>query len=131
MSLSNDLKRIAARRKEDLDKIVQASLLEAGSSVVVKSPALDGFLRNSWMSAWGAIDGSTRDADKSGSQSIGSLNQKLTDIRFDADFFFTNSQPYASKIEYDGHSQQAPDGMLRVSLLDWDKIVARNVQRYK
>jgi len=31
-------------------------------------------------------------------------------------------------IEYEGHSQQAPAGMLRVSTAEWDDIVARNIR---
>ena len=39
----------------------------------------------------------------------------LTDSK-DFKVFFVNNLPYAGRLEYDGHSEQAPKGMVRVNL---------------
>lgn len=131
-TLTNDLKKFAELSMQKAEKVAQASLLTAGGRVIKDTPVLDGFLINSWMSSWGAIDENVRDSSKSGAESTEDLSQTLTDIKLGTDFYFTNSQPYAYGIEYDNRSPiNAPNGMLRVNLLDWDNIVMKNIKRYQ
>ena len=37
--------------------------------------------------------------------------------------WFTNNLPYAERIEYDGWSRQAPEGMVRKHVAQWRRIV--------
>lgn len=37
-------------------------------------------------------------------------------IHMDWDIYFGNGKPYASRIEYEGYSKQAPNGMLRKNI---------------
>ena len=39
-------------------------------------------------------------------------------------YFISNATPYAARIEYDGYSQQSPVGMARISIVEWQSIVA-------
>lgn len=129
-TLSDDLKKFAAKSINKTEQVVQGSLLTVGGRMIKDSPVLDGFFRNSWQSSWGAIDGTTRPENKSGAESTGDLTQTLTVVELGTEMFFTNSMPYADKLEYDGHSQQAPNGVVRINLLDWDQVVAKNIKRY-
>lgn len=131
MTLGKDLKKFAELSMTKAEKVVQASLLTAGGRMIKDSPVRDGFFRNSWMSAWGAIDDATRGARTSGADSTGDLTHTLDASELGAQFYFTNSMPYASKLEYDGHSAQAPNGVVRINLLDWDQIVEKNIKRYE
>lgn len=129
-TLADDLKKFASKSINKTEQVVQGSLLTVGGRMIKDSPVLDGFFRNSWQSSWGAIDGNTRPENKSGAESTGDLTQTLTVIELGTEMFFTNSMPYADKLEYDGHSQQAPNGVVRVNLLDWDQVVVKNIKRY-
>lgn len=46
-------------------------------------------------------------------------------------FQFRNPAPYAFRIEYDGWSTQAPQGMVRLAHQQFDEIVSRSVRRYR
>lgn len=129
MSLTEDLKRIARKRSEDLEKIARASYFEVGNRTIQATPVDTSALKNSWMGATGGIDYSVRDA---GNESESSLKVTIDAWHFDdTELYFTNSQPYASRVEYEGHSAQAPEGMLERNLLNWESIVAKNVRRFK
>lgn len=130
MTLSKDLKKFAELSMQKAEQVAQASLLTAGGRMIKDTPVLDGFARNSWNASWGAISSVERSANKSGSESTEDLSQTLTSIKLGTDFFFTNPMVYMPGIEYDRRSAQAPNGVVRVNLLDWDQIVEKNIRRY-
>jgi len=129
-TLHDDLNKFAKLSMQKAEQVVQGSLLTVGGRVIKDTPVLDGFLINSWMSSWGAIDGNTRQSNKGGAESSTDLTQSLVDIKLGKELFFTNSMPYASGIEFDGRSKNAENGMVRVNLLDWDQVVDKNIKRY-
>lgn len=132
MTLSSDLAKIAARNKAKLLKVAQNSLMRVGGSIVVRSPVDTGRFRANWLSAYGGIDTSTsEEIDKSGSAAIGRLDAKLNGLAVGQVFYFTNSLPYAQRLEYDAWSAQAPAGMVRLSVANWQTIVAEEVKRVK
>lgn len=132
MSLSSDLRKISTERKSDMEKIVRASSFQLGANVIVMSPVDEGRFRNNWNSSINSIDDSTdRGLQESGTGSIGQLESKVSSVDIGATFNFSNSLPYANRIEYDGHSKQAPDGVVRVAILQWDNIVKHEVSKYK
>lgn len=131
MSLAADLAKIAARNKAKLLKVAQNSLMRVGGAIVLKSPVDTGRFRANWMSAYGGVDSSTTESiSNSGAESIGRLNAKLNGLDVGQVVYFTNSLPYAEKLEY-GYSQQAPAGMVRLSVANWQSIVAEEVARVK
>ena len=132
MSLASDLRRIAANKKSDMEKVVRASAFQLGSNVIMMSPVDEGRLRNNWNSSIGSIDDSNdRGEQTSGGASFGQLESKINSIDMGATFNFSNSLPYVNRIEYDGHSKQAPDGVVRVAILQWDSIVQHEASKYK
>lgn len=132
MSLASDLRRIAARRNGDLEEIAQASLVRLGNRVVQGSPVDSGRFRNNWMSAYNSIDDSTdRKNNTSGADSKAALIEKASSLDLNTIFYFTNSLPYANRLEYDGWSAQADAGMVRINVLAWDSIVANEVKKRK
>ena len=131
MSLSADLAKIAARNKAKLLKVAQNSLMRVGGAIVVKSPVDKGRFINNWMSAYGGIDSSTSESlSETGAESIGRLDAKLNGLAVGQMFYFTNSLPYAQRLEY-GWSEKAPNGMVRLSVANWQSIVAEEVARVK
>lgn len=132
MSIESQLRAIAGKRLKDAEEIVQTSLVNLGNSIVISAPVDTGALRNSFFSAIGQPNiGATREADVSGGDSMANLKQKALEVNIGDDFYMTNSMPYAAKIESNAHSEQAPDGMVRINALRWDSIVEAEIQRRK
>jgi len=131
MGLHSDLQRIAQRNKQKAVKVMQNSLMRVGSPMVVMSPFDQGIFKGNWMAAYGTPDTSTTDAaDKTGASSIGRLKSKVEVMQGGMILYFTNSMPYAERLEY-GWSEQAPAGMVRVSVAGWQSIVEDEIRKSK
>lgn len=136
MSLTTDLQRIAERNKAKMVKVAQNSLMRIGGAIVAKSPVDSGRFKNNWMSAYGAPDESTTSSfaktelGEGRGAVVGRLKAKLDLLDTGQFFYFTNSLPYAERLEY-GWSQQAPGGMVRVSVASWQSIVEDEIRKAK
>lgn len=130
MSLASDLRRFAQRSNQKMETVIKSSLIRVGSSIVVKSPVDTGRFKNNWLSAYGTINTTvTQSVDPSGSAAIGRLTEKAAGVKVGETFYFTNSLPYAERLEYEGWSEQAKAGMVRVSVASWESIVAEEVAK--
>lgn len=130
MSLASDLRRFAQRSNQKMETVIKSSLVRVGTSIVVKSPVDTGRFKNNWLSAYGTVDASvTQSVDPSGSESIGRLKLEAQGIKIGEVFYFTNSLPYAARLEYEGWSEQAKAGMVRGSVAAWESIVADEVSK--
>jgi hypothetical protein len=84
--------------------------------IVEDTPVLTGSLKSSWVFSAGEpvltrVKGATDPIPTA-------LNAIRTLVKGgDAVYYFANGQPYASRIEYTGHSGKAPNGMVRINLL--------------
>lgn len=131
MTLTTDLQKIAERNKQKLLKVAQNSLMRVGGRIVAMSPVDNGRFINNWMSAYGSADAATSESlNKTGAESVGRLDAKLNGLAVGQAFYFTNSLPYAQRLEY-GWSEKAPNGMVRLSVANWQTIVAEEVARVK
>ena len=98
------------------------------TKVIMRSPVMFGSLRASWNPNNGEPVASN--VDIRGGDPMPQRNKLASVINTLAvgdRFSLANGQPYARKIEYEGHSMQAPNGMLRVSVAEWPDIVKRAV----
>lgn len=86
-----------------------------------KSPPKDyvpGTLVNSWYSGIGAeipVNLTVREPNTSGVTSLGQISE-VADKAPGNIAWFANPAPYANRIEYAGHSTQAPAGMVRINV---------------
>lgn len=137
MSFAVDLRRIAESKKAVANSVVRKIVLDLGTSVVLKSPVGDatywksspppgyvgGRFRANWQFGIGSPDTTTTDdIDKSGSSSIGRIEAGLPPKAIGNVYYITNSLPYAIPLE-DGHSRQAPNGMVKLTTLEFEPIV--------
>ena len=131
-SLQEQLKAIADKRIEDVEDIMSASMLRMGNRIILDSPVDEGRFVNNWMSAVDRVDKSTRNTvSVGGADSRKDLLEVTSNIQIGATFYFSNSLPYAHRLEYEGWSAQAPKGMVRVNAMYWDNIVQEEVNKRK
>lgn len=129
MSFASDLRRFANKTNQKMETAVKSALIRVGTSIVVKSPVDTGRFRNNWIAAYGTVDTTVNfGTDTSGSSAIGNLKISVEGMNFKEVFYFTNSLPYASGLEY-GNSAQAPSGMVRVSVAAWENILAQEIRK--
>jgi len=100
-----------------------------------KAPAgyVGGRLRGNWQTSVGApATGSLDVIDPQGVQALQDMQSNLGNgTTNDVTIYFVNNLPYASRIEFEGHSSQAPRGMVRRNVARFNRLVAQAVREGK
>lgn len=106
------------RYRRRLTRVVRRSAEELSTRVIERTPVDTGALRASWTPNAGAPRAVNREGG--GEQNVAAVAGALEP---GDTYSLANGQPYVRRIEYEGHSPQAPAGMLGVSVAEWDEIV--------
>lgn len=144
MTFSVDVKAWAEKAGLDIVKAKRAAALQVFSAVIFATPVgnstiwkvpraprgyVGGRLRGNWQTSVGAPKTTQLDrVDGAGLQAIDEALHTIELAVGDDKIYMTNNLPYAGRIEYGAHSKQAPTGMVRVSVLAWQKAVKAAIQ---
>lgn len=132
MSFSVDLTRWVEKAKGNVDKVLRETVVLASQQIVQRSPVDTGRFRANWQFSVGAPDMTTSErVDPSGSLTIARILGQVAGIKAGPTVYLTNSLPYAYRLEYEGWSDQAPNGMVRVTLAGLQAAVNDYVSRLK
>ena len=129
MSWSKQARKNLMKQVEKLEKVHRASMVRLATQTEIISPVDSGLFRSNWFGAYGAIDKQTvtvTNRDSTGALRVLVESQPVTGTYF----YFTNSLPYAQRLEY-GWSEQAPLGMVRVTARNFPRYVREEIQRMK
>lgn len=145
MSFKSDLDRFVNKTEQELEDQITAILLKLNSLVITRTPVDKGDARNAWIATLGSASGSIGKGD--------SLN-KANSIAAGAAgkiYWLANNNPYISVLEYGGYpdppkkgswnksrhqwdikssggySKQAPEGMVRISMIEIKRYIDRGV----
>lgn len=145
------LDQLAAKAQLDLETVARRSTLELFTAVVLKSPVDTGRFRANWNVSQGAPDVTvTNSTDKGRAKSE---VDKVQALPVGGVTYLSNSLPYAAVLEYGqypnppkygskkrgedgiavhvrgGYSMQAPQGMVRISALEFNDYVQRAISQ--
>lgn len=101
------------------------------------NPSLEGYvggrLRGNWRCSVGEADTSTTGEHDfpTGGAVMRSTEQGCEQANRKKALYLSNSLPYAARIEYDGHSTQAPSGMVRKNAARIKTIIRTQLQLLK
>lgn len=116
------LDKLAAKAGADIETVGRKATFDLFKAVVMRSPVDTGRFRGNWFLSAGIANASTSGApDKSGGSAISAASQALT-TPLGGTVYFTNSLPYAVRLEY-GYSKQAPSGMVRITVREFNQYV--------
>lgn len=114
--------RIADRQKAKLLRVAKNSFSFAGKKIIRLSPVDTGRFKENWLTAIGEMNTAIDLPSGFGLIPVVKL------LRLGDTIFFTNSLPYAMRLEF-GWSGQAPMGVVRITIADWQGIVDREVKK--
>lgn len=111
----------------DLKRVVAIGLF---SAIVEDTPVLTGRLRANWNCSANEPDFKKTDLiDKEGSATIGKLEFVALGAEAEDAIYFTNSLPYAARIEFEGWSHtKSPAGMVRKNVIRFKKLVSASLK---
>jgi len=117
------------RLKDYPEKIVRGTLLGMSSKIIKRSPVDTGRFRNNWMPTIGSpSNAQTEKADPSGAAAQSNVAQAVKNFEMGQTFYLTNNLPYANRLEF-GYSQQAPQGMLRITAAEYDAEIKKQAAK--
>lgn len=119
------LKGFEDRTGEKADRFVRYVMLEFRTRLIVRSPVDTGRFRNNWqygveVAPSGVIEG----ADRSGADVSARIAAQIPVKAAGHVHYLVNNLPYGQSLE-DGGSKQAPSGVVGITLLETDQVVAR------
>ena len=116
---------MVARSKERVDQVVRIATMHLFSQVVLRSPVDTGRFRANWNFSINSPDTSsseTTDKARGTQQAMKALQYGAGQI-----VYLTNALPYARRLEH-GWSKQAPNGMVKVSAVEFTRFVQQAAQ---
>ena len=141
MTFTSDLKRFKTKTEEKMDRAVRKIVLDMFSHCILMSPVgnmdlwenpprgkaddvifpsaegyVGGRFRGNWQPSIGStLDGELEVIDASGQATISKVSGVLKGAKAGDIIYLTNNLPYAIPLE-EGHSRQAPKGMVRLTV---------------
>ena len=111
-----DLRKFGKVTREQATMIFRKITLELDSRVVLGTPVDVGRARGNWFPSLNTpATGTTDKADPTGSAALAEINSLVGSARLGDTVWLTNNLPYILPLE-NGHSKQAPDGMVDINL---------------
>jgi len=127
MSLTADLRKIAKKRKQTIQQAYSSIMFDLANQMITMSPKDTGAFQANWLAALNSGDYTFDKSKTNVSEADGRLTATLGALTTNNNFYFTNSLPYAAELE-NGHSDQAPSGVVRVTINDFPQIVDKRVK---
>ncbi len=130
MSFEEDLRRFQKKAGVRAELVLRKVGIEVASSLIRKSPVDTGRFRANWITSILAPSSSTTEStDTSGQNAMAAATKQILSAKLGQTIWISNNLPYAQRLEH-GHSQQAPAGMVRITVAEWQgylKQVARQL----
>lgn len=123
-----DVAAFVEKAKGNGDLVFRRASLDVFSRVVIKTPVDEGRARGSWQCAIGSIpSGQVNHLDKTGAETIARINATVAHAEVGQVIYLVSNLSYINPLEW-GHSKQAPQGMVRLTVSEWNGAVQRAAQ---
>lgn len=114
-----------AKAKGNADLVVRKIALDMFARVIMKSPVDTGRFKGNWQCAIGSVPaGTVALDDKGGTATIAKVTAAALGVKAGDVIYLVNNLEYARALEY-GHSKQAPAGMVRLTISEFQGIVTK------
>jgi len=131
MGFAENLNKLCERAKDKAHVVVRKTAFELQGMMIDMSPVDTGRFRGNWAVGLGAVN-TKADAspDKSGDAARGRAQAALQGWKPGQTIYLSNSVPYALRLER-GWSQQAPTGVVRLTVQRYGDAMAEAVKELK
>lgn len=121
MSFSNQIKKFSKNTEKAAEMIFKGTALDLFGRIVARTPVDTGRLRGNWYAELNKPS-DLIDASSQGYEAM-VMKAKIGDS-----IYFVNNLPYAKTIE-DGSSTQAPSGMVKVTITEFQDTVKKHTRK--
>ena len=123
MSFESDIGRFQAKIEGNSPKFVKQVVFQAYKMITEKTPVKTGRAKNNWFVQSGSPSGETTESTD---LSMGRMVAEVAKITGkEPDIYISNNLDYIMALEH-GHSQQAPAGMVQISVQQLKHYIESN-----
>lgn len=127
-SFAESLAAFAEQTKEAIDDVFREVVIEIGTAVISLSPVDTGRFKGNWQFTVGTPSNQSLDTlDKAGHETIAALVAAASTLEAGQVAYIVNNLVYGVPLEY-GHSDQAPAGMVQITLARFQQIVEEAIR---
>lgn len=106
------------------ENAIKAAIVGLCGDIISDTPVDTGRLKNNWFPSVDAT--STETTEQTADTARARLETAVSqEYKLDKVFYFTNNLPYAYRIEFEGWSKKAPQGMVRRNIVRWNTYFRR------
>ena len=137
MSFESDMKNWVKKVKDNIETVVVETRFECSDRIINSTPVYTGYARGNWQAETGnsyptqeimRFDDEMGYAPTSGEGVSLWEAKNVAVLNIDKPFYLVNNVDYINDLEY-GKSNQAPRGMVRLVVADFDNIVLDIVRK--
>lgn len=123
MGFADQVSAFTRKTEAKIETAIRKIALDVFAEVIMMSPVDTGRFRGNWQVAIGSTPSGTLEIDdKAGTATLAKAQAEALGLRAGQTIFLVNNLPYAQALEY-GYSNQAPGGMIRLTVQRWKPIV--------
>ena len=130
LSLGDQLRAFAEKTGDQINRVHQILSIKLFSQIVYDTPVDTGLARGSWIPSVGAPTFGGQRQDASGGAAIREIEAVIANATYEDITFLTNNVEYIVPLEY-GWSNQAPEGMVRINVARFHRMVKEAVAESK
>ena len=135
-----------SKTEKALEMLLRGTALDLMSAIVMRTPVgnpdiwktkyppkgyTGGRLRGNWQAEINRpASGTSKKTDKRGSKTLKKGQAKMKGATVGDSIYITNNLPYAIAVE-NGHSRQAPKGMVKITIAELKMHLRRNARKAK
>jgi hypothetical protein len=140
MSFASDIEKFAAKAKVGYNDAVNGALFGLSRSVILSTAVDEGRARGEWFASLSSYPTTTNGNVGANFSQVQMVSSKAAG----GVFYLTNNMPYIGKLEYGGYpnpsngdktingfSKQAPQGMVRISIENFQQMLNESVNNLK
>lgn len=124
MGFEDDLRAFEKKATSRIRLFRRALIMKVSARVILRTPVDTGRARANWQATLSApASGVVDSVDKTGETALAAVRSESEKTWSDDDrsFFLTNNLPYIEALE-NGHSQQAPAGMVAITIAEFEGL---------
>ena len=138
MSFESDIKNWVKKVKDNVETVVVETRFECSDRIINTTPVYTGYARGNWQAETGSsyptqeimrFDDEMGYAPTSGEGESLWEAKNVAVLNIDKPYYLVNNVDYIFDLEYGHRSNQAPNGMVRLVVADFDNIVLDIVRK--
>lgn len=120
---------ITTKSIKTTENVIKKSVFDLTSAIIQDTPVDSGRLRANWLVSFNTpIDAELKLEDKDGNATIAKAKALIGGSKVPLVYWINNNLPYANHIEYGGSKLKAPQGMVRINILRFNKHLQANLK---